>query len=86
MILDIKSTKGKNVKVYDAHGCLIGACYKYNTKTREVWMFLTGRTEKGVPKILCKLVKETKTSKRWATLKVKLKIPGSYAIVDGVKL
>lgn len=86
MIFSAKNIRSKSAKVYDAHGILIGAAFRYDTKTREVSIFLTGRNDKNEPRVLCRLAtKQPKTGKSWKALKVKVKIPGSYIIIDGKK-
>lgn len=87
MIFNIKNTSGKKVKLYDAQGTQILGCYRYNTKTRETSLYLTGQHPKiKHKKTLTKRIKPRKgESMAWATLKVKVKIPGSYIVVDGVK-
>lgn len=89
MIFNVRNTagKGKKVQVFDAQGTLIGSCFRYNTKTKEVSMFLTGKhpTVKN-KRVLMKSIKpRVKGGLSWATMKIKVKIPGSYIIVDGKK-
>ena len=89
MIFDVKNTfgKGKKATVYDAQGTAIPSAFKYNTKTREVSMYLTGKNSTvSTKKILMKSVKpRLGLSLAWEVLKVTVKIPGSWIIVDGKK-
>ena len=89
MIFNVKNTAGmgKKCAVYDAQGTKISSCFRYDTKTREVSMFLTGHHPKiKNKKVLTKRIRARKPYvMAWATLKVKVKIPGSYIVVDGVK-
>ena len=89
MIFNVKNTAGmgKRATLYDAFGTEILACYRYDTRTREASLYLTGKHPKiEAKKTLMKRIKPRKgQSMAWATLKVKVKIPGSYIVVDGVK-
>lgn len=82
MIFDVKNTAGKKVKVYCRKGLEIKAATKYNTKTREVEMFLMGVSESGQKLVLTRSLKRGQTFPRQA-IKVKVKIQGSFIIVDG---
>lgn len=84
MIFTTENTAGKKVEIFDAQGSTIPWATKYNTKTREVTMFLVGKKkngQKGSTKLLMKSVGTT----QWKPLSVKIKIPGSYIVVDGTK-
>ena len=87
MIFNVKNTKGKKAILYDAKGTPIKGAFKYNTKTREVSMYLTGRSSNtNKLKTLMKSVKpKAGLSRGWETLRVTVKIPGSWIIVDGKK-
>lgn len=89
MIFDTKNTKGKgtNVQVFDAQGLLIPSAFKYNTRTRAVSMYLTGRhpTNKNRSVLTKKIRPKKGQSLAWEILKVTVKIPGSYIVVDGKK-
>lgn len=92
MILTVKNTagKGKKVKIFDARGTVIPGVVQYNTKTREVIMFLGGPTNSKGKSIILVSRKESKSrfysSVAFKLLSVKVKIPGSYAIVNGKKI
>lgn len=84
MIFDVKNTKGKKVKVYDQTGLEIKTAFKYNTRTREVHMYLTGTSAAGKTRIVTTPVSKKSTYPR-QVVKFKLKIPGSFIIVNGKK-
>lgn len=86
MIFNVKNTAGlgKKCKVYAHVGLEIKAATKYNTRTREVEMFLMGKSTTGTPMVLTKPLKRGRMWPREA-IKVKIKIPGSYIVVDGKK-
>lgn len=81
MVFNSSNRAHRNVKVYDAQGKLIVSAYKYNTKTRTVSMFLTGKKTNGISSVLTKSVGPNK----WELLRVTVKIPGSYAVFNGKK-
>ncbi len=83
MIIKASTFKGKKAKVFDASGSLIGSAYAYNTKTREVSMYLIGTSLSGSVKIL--LAKKRSLNYQRRALTVKVKIPGSYLMLSGKK-
>lgn len=86
MIFDTINTASKKVKLYDAQGVEITTCFRYNTKTREAELYLTGKKTSTVKHtILTKKKKTSKPGQHFSVLKIKVKIPGSYIVVDGVK-
>lgn len=87
MIFNVKNTAGKKVKVYAYPGLQIKAATKYNTRTREIEMFLLGETDNGQKRVLTVPDKVTKRNQLFPrkTLKVKVKIPGSFILVNGKK-
>lgn len=84
MIFNVKNTAGKKVKVYAYVGLEIKAVTKYNTRTREIEMFLMGETEKGQKRILTAPASRNRMFPR-KVLKTKIKIPGSFIVVNGKK-
>ena len=81
MIFEAGTAQGKKTEVFDAMGHLIGSCFKYNSKTRVVEMFLTVvKSKKGPARTM--MMKEVGKGS-WQAVKIKVKVPGSYAIMDG---
>lgn len=84
MIFTVENTKGKKATVYDQTGLELNAAVKYNTRTREVTLLLTGISANGKRRVVTKPVKRSSTYPR-EVIKVKVKIPGSFIVVDGKK-
>ena len=83
MIFNAKNTfsKGKKATVYAHPGLQIKAATSYNTKTREIELYVLGQTSNGQTRIVTKPT--TKNMFPRKPIKVKIKIPGSFIIVDG---
>lgn len=82
MVFTTKNTKGKKVKIFDAAGVQISAASKYNTRTREVTFYLTGKDAGGKTRVVTKSLKKGCTFPR-EVVEFKVKIPGSFIIVNG---
>jgi ribosomal protein L13 len=86
MIFTAEKTKGKSVQVFDAAGVQLTGVNRYDSKTREATIYLTGINVYGKEKVLRKRLGGKKVAfGPFAVLKVKVKIPGSTIVVDGVK-
>ena len=81
MIFESKKLNGKKAMVYDSKGNRITTCFKYNTKTREAFLFLLALKPKSNEQtlLLC-------FDKKGKIVKAKVKLPGSYILVDGKRL
>jgi hypothetical protein len=85
MIFDTKNTAGKKVEVYSYNGVKISAVKKYNTKTREAVIFLIGEDKKGNKRAATSIKKKTKYRLAMDVVTVKVKLRGSYILVNGKK-
>jgi hypothetical protein len=82
MIFNVKNTIGKKVKVYAHPGVEIKDVTKYNTRTREIEILLFGFTGDGGRRVITKPAKKGYLFPR-KVVKVKVKIPYSFIIVNG---
>lgn len=77
MKLTAANTKGKEVKIMDAMGQHISYVFSFDTKTCE----MEGYLPIGPKKLAVKKGRDGNT-----IVKFKVKIPGAYATIDGVKV
>lgn len=85
MVFTVKNTKNKKVKVFDVAGTLIGGVTKYNTKTREATLFLIGTTTDKSRMVVSTLGKLTGNGFQRKPVSVKVKLPGSFIMVNNKK-
>jgi hypothetical protein len=85
MIFNVKNTAGmgRRVKVFAYAGLEIRAVTKYNTRTREVEFFVLGYTANGTTRALTEPTGDKLFPRK--VVKMKLKLPGSFIVVDGKK-
>lgn len=84
MVFDVKNTKGKKVKIYDSRGTQILNAFKYNTRTREVSLYLYGKNALNKDSVV--MFNRSHKDKKGYThdlVRVKVKVPGSFIIVNG---
>lgn len=83
MIYNAKNTAGlgRKCRVYAYAGLEIKGVTKYNTRTREVEFLLFGYTSGGERRVLTTPV--TKQLFPRKVVKMKVKIPGSFIMING---
>lgn len=77
MYLTVKNTKGKTVKIKDIMGKTIPCVHSFNTKTCVTRLFIVAEPKGAV-------VKKGRNGNK--ALMVKVKIPGAYAEINGIRV
>lgn len=85
MILTVENTAGKKVQVKDITGKVIHGVCRFNTRTCEVefYAITVMKTPSGA-KIPTYIIQEK--AKKRSVVKVKARIPGAYAEINGKKV